>query len=184
MEFLPLSRRPSSSRNVPSGEERWETDVFAGLVVVYTTFKWIINLKKNDSLFQLTWRSPQNLIIPYYMPSTQICPNETRFAQSGRVEAISGVGMFYRLFGEKSQKIEEWYANTRYRNFFLYLRKKNAGKSSLTYVQAPQPPPHVYILCSHVSGIVSANGSEAKEPQESGCSKRTTIFPSSSPCEF
>ena len=41
------------------------------------------------------------------MPSTQICPNETRFTQSGRVEAISGVGMFYRVFGEKSQKIEE-----------------------------------------------------------------------------
>ena len=30
MEFLPLSRRRSSSRNVPGGEERGETDVFAG----------------------------------------------------------------------------------------------------------------------------------------------------------
>ena len=30
MEFLPLSRRLSSARNVPSGEERGETDVFAG----------------------------------------------------------------------------------------------------------------------------------------------------------
>ena len=30
MEFLPLSRRRSSARNVPSGEERGETDVFAG----------------------------------------------------------------------------------------------------------------------------------------------------------
>ena len=30
MEFLSLSRRPSSARNVPSGEERGETDVFAG----------------------------------------------------------------------------------------------------------------------------------------------------------
>ena len=30
MEFLSLSRRRSSSRNVPSGEERGETDVFAG----------------------------------------------------------------------------------------------------------------------------------------------------------
>ena len=28
MEFLPLSRRRSSSRNVPGGEERGETDVF------------------------------------------------------------------------------------------------------------------------------------------------------------
>ena len=41
------------------------------------------------------------------MPSTQICTNETRFTQSGRLEAISEVGMFYRVFGEKSQKIEE-----------------------------------------------------------------------------
>ena len=30
MEFLPLSRRRSSARNVPSGEERGEMDVFAG----------------------------------------------------------------------------------------------------------------------------------------------------------
>ena len=30
MEFLPLSPRRSSARNVPSGEERGETDVFAG----------------------------------------------------------------------------------------------------------------------------------------------------------
>ena len=30
MEFLPLSRRRSSARNVPSDEERGETDVFAG----------------------------------------------------------------------------------------------------------------------------------------------------------
>ena len=32
MEFLPLSRRRSSLRNVPSYEERGETDVFAGYV--------------------------------------------------------------------------------------------------------------------------------------------------------
>ena len=30
MEFLSLSRRRSSARNVPTGEERGETDVFAG----------------------------------------------------------------------------------------------------------------------------------------------------------
>ena len=30
MEFLSLSRRRSSSRNVPSSEDRGETDVFAG----------------------------------------------------------------------------------------------------------------------------------------------------------
>ena len=30
MEFLPLSRRRSSVRNIPSGEERGETDVLAG----------------------------------------------------------------------------------------------------------------------------------------------------------
>ena len=33
MEFLSLSRRRSSSRNVPSGEERGETAAFAGLSV-------------------------------------------------------------------------------------------------------------------------------------------------------
>ena len=41
------------------------------------------------------------------MPSTQICPKPTRSTQSGRVEAISGVGIFYRFFEEKSKKIEE-----------------------------------------------------------------------------
>ena len=41
------------------------------------------------------------------MASTQICPNETRSTESGRVEAISGEGVFYRVFGEKSQKNEE-----------------------------------------------------------------------------
>ena len=30
MEFVSLSRRRSSARNVPGGEERGETDVFAG----------------------------------------------------------------------------------------------------------------------------------------------------------
>ena len=34
MQFLSLSRRHSSARNVPSGEERGETDVFAGLRLV------------------------------------------------------------------------------------------------------------------------------------------------------
>ena len=34
MQFLSLSRRRSSARNVPSGEERGETDVFAGLRLV------------------------------------------------------------------------------------------------------------------------------------------------------
>ena len=32
MEFLPLSRKRSSARNVPSGEEQGATDVFAGYV--------------------------------------------------------------------------------------------------------------------------------------------------------
>ena len=34
MEFLSLSRRGSSARNVPSGEERGEADVFAGYGLV------------------------------------------------------------------------------------------------------------------------------------------------------
>ena len=41
MEFLPLSRRRSSSRNVPTGEERGETDVFAGYItmIIHVTVK-------------------------------------------------------------------------------------------------------------------------------------------------
>ena len=35
IEFLSLSRRRSSARNVPSGKERGETDVFAGYVHVF-----------------------------------------------------------------------------------------------------------------------------------------------------
>ena len=33
MEFLPPTRGRSSSRNVPSGKERGETDVFAGYLL-------------------------------------------------------------------------------------------------------------------------------------------------------
>ena len=156
MEFLPLSRRPSSSRNVPSGEERWETGVFAGLVVVYTTFKWINNLKEKGQplSINLTKSTEPNYTLLYAKHSdlskwNTFCPKRASWGHLRSRDVLP-----------------------------RYLRKKNAGKSSLTYVQAPRPPPHFYILCSHVSGIVSANGSEAKEPQESGCSKRTTIFPS------
>ena len=35
MEFLSLSRRRSSTWNVPTGEERGETDVFAGYLLLY-----------------------------------------------------------------------------------------------------------------------------------------------------
>ena len=38
MEFLPLSRRRFSSRNVPSGEEPGETDVFAGYKFINFSF--------------------------------------------------------------------------------------------------------------------------------------------------
>ena len=113
MEFLPLSRRRSSSRNVPSVEERSSQ---ARLLSTQHSSKKNY-LQKKDRLFQLTWLSLQNLIMLYYMASTQICPNETRSTESGRVEAISGEGVLYRVFGKKSQKNEEWYANTRYRNF-------------------------------------------------------------------
>ena len=34
MEFLSLIRRRSPARNVPSGEERGETDVFAGYKIL------------------------------------------------------------------------------------------------------------------------------------------------------
>ena len=39
MEFLSLSRRFSSARNIPSGEERGKTDVFAG----YKPLSWQLN---------------------------------------------------------------------------------------------------------------------------------------------
>ena len=43
MEFLSLSRRRSSARNVPIGEERGETDAFAGYVLtVKIRQKWAI----------------------------------------------------------------------------------------------------------------------------------------------
>ena len=53
MEFLPLSRRRSSSLNVPGSEERGETDVFAGYVrndpeTVYSRFsKYAKRFKEN-----------------------------------------------------------------------------------------------------------------------------------------
>ena len=40
MEFLPLSRRRSSARNVPSCEERGETDAFAGYYDSREITKW------------------------------------------------------------------------------------------------------------------------------------------------
>ena len=43
MKFLPLSRRRSSARNVPSDEERGETDVFAGYYICSE------NIKENNT---------------------------------------------------------------------------------------------------------------------------------------
>ena len=40
MEFLSLSRRCSSVQNVPSGEERGETDVFAGWLDSFLSSSW------------------------------------------------------------------------------------------------------------------------------------------------
>ena len=48
MEFLSLNRRRSSSRNVPSGEERGETDVFAG----YHFHIWMDTLKRIEEIIQ------------------------------------------------------------------------------------------------------------------------------------
>ena len=44
-----------------------------------------------------------------------------------------------------------------------------------------------FIVCreeDQAEEIVSGNGTEAKETQDSGCSERTTTFHSQSPCEF
>ena len=43
MEFLSLSRRRSSARKVPSGEERGETDVFAGYSSKYFVGLFVVN---------------------------------------------------------------------------------------------------------------------------------------------
>ena len=48
MEFLPLSRRRSSARNVPSGEERGETDVFAGYIMSSTNNANVIERVLNN----------------------------------------------------------------------------------------------------------------------------------------
>ena len=40
MEFLLVSRRRSSERNVPNGEERGEMDVFAGKVNILLVQAW------------------------------------------------------------------------------------------------------------------------------------------------
>ena len=56
------------------------------------------------------------------MSSSQICPNETRSTQSGRVEAISGVGMFHRVFGGKSQKTQDIVT------FFSLSQEKKCGE--------------------------------------------------------
>ena len=47
MEFLSLSRRCSSARNVPSGEERGEMDVFAGYKPPTMN---VVSTKKNSEL--------------------------------------------------------------------------------------------------------------------------------------
>ena len=54
MEFLSLKRRRSSSRNVLSGEERGETDVFAGYRSDYSSRNVLIRrdflVKERESL--------------------------------------------------------------------------------------------------------------------------------------
>ena len=57
MEFLPLSRRRSSSQNVPSGEERGETDVFAG---------WGSQLLKKKKIFFNFFLSVLSRALYYY----------------------------------------------------------------------------------------------------------------------
>ena len=44
MEFLSLSRRHSSARNVPSGEERGVTNVFAGYIRHHCFYLWVFLL--------------------------------------------------------------------------------------------------------------------------------------------
>ena len=45
MEFLPLSRRRSSAQNVLSNEERGETDVFAGYLLLRSGKTRVISYK-------------------------------------------------------------------------------------------------------------------------------------------
>ena len=52
MEFLSLSRRRSSSRNVSSREEQGETDVFAGYVILWDQRRFLGNCPPTPSLTQ------------------------------------------------------------------------------------------------------------------------------------
>ena len=65
MEFLPLSRRRSSSRNVPGGEERGETDVFAGYLPPWSTTKRLLMRKyyetKNSRRWKAKWKKYMQL---------------------------------------------------------------------------------------------------------------------------
>ena len=59
MEFLPLSHRRSSARNVPSGEERGETDVFAGYCSWFLPY-FLLNLFTWQEKFLLFLRFLRN----------------------------------------------------------------------------------------------------------------------------
>ena len=76
---MPLSRRRSSARNVPSGEERGETDVFAGYM---------------QSTFVLDPPSPGISIINFQgMPVTPFATILWNFCQGLQILLISGVSV-------------------------------------------------------------------------------------------
>ena len=67
MEFLWLSRRRFSAQNVPSGEERGETDVFAGYSW-HAVLKWETKLAAAEAILVVSCKS-----IPAKLTSVQLC---------------------------------------------------------------------------------------------------------------
>ena len=67
MEFLPLSHRRSSMRNVPIGEERGETDVFAGYTNLYSSFSTLYSsaLWRTDTIISTKLNKPPVSIRPF-----------------------------------------------------------------------------------------------------------------------
>ena len=113
MEFLPLSRRRSSSRNVPGGEERGETDVFA----VY--FKGLFKETKENVMMMVVvmidGTNNVNLIIFYYLRAIKALSQLNlifhSFDQSTKLTIlhIGAALSFYNLYLDGSRKFHCYY---------------------------------------------------------------------------
>ena len=93
MEFLSLSRRRSSSRNVPSGEERGETDVFAGYPLACYNFSKNFDFSNFSQFLQKS----QFLLYTFVPPVTLDLINFSKNCNFSN----------YLQFLEKSQKLQK-----------------------------------------------------------------------------